>query len=234
MKRPNMVIFDAGETLINYLAFDTLKGTRSTIPYVTKNPGNLTAEAIDECMNRITAGFLPSRKQGFEVAELTIIRLVSDLLGIEYSVSDEQVERLIWETTPVIRPVPHVGELLQALNAAGIRTAVISNFELSSCLLKEKLDELFPENRFEFVIVSSDYGVRKPHPYLFRVGLAKSGLAPEEIWYVGDKLKPDVGGSRACGMTPVLYQNPNQIYEDLPEGLLTVTDYRQLIGLLGL
>ena len=137
MKRPNMVIFDAGETLINYLAFDTLKGTRNTIPYVTKNPGNLTAEAIDECMNRITAGFLPSRKQGFEVAELTIIRLVSDLLGIEYSVSDEQVERLIWETTPVIHPVPHVGELLQALNAAGIRTAVISNFELSSCLLKE-------------------------------------------------------------------------------------------------
>ncbi|MBQ7870968.1 MAG: HAD-IA family hydrolase [Oscillospiraceae bacterium] len=234
MRQPQMILFDAGETLINYLAFDTLKGTEAAMPYLVKNPKNLSAKEIDDCMNRVTENFLPGRKLGFEVSELTILRLVSDLLGLEYSVPDEQVERVIWENTPVIQPVPHVDELLGALNAAGIRTGVISNFELSGCLLREKLDELFPENRFEFVLVSSDYGLRKPQPLLFRAGLAKSGLDPEEVWYVGDKLRPDVEGSRACGMTPVLYRNPRQHYGDLPAELLTVGDYRELLLLLGL
>lgn len=234
MRRPSMILFDAGETLINYLAFDTLRGTEAAMPYLTKNPRNLSAKEIDDCMNRVRGDFLPSRKLGFEVSELTILRLVSGLLGLEYSVPDTRVERLIWEKTPVIRPVPHVGELLGALDAAGVRTGVISNFELSGGLLREKLDELFPENRFEFVLASSDYGLRKPQPLLFRVGLAKSGLDPAEVWYVGDKLRPDVEGSRACGMTPVLYQNPLQSYGSLPEDLLTVKDYRELIALMGL
>ena len=80
-------------------------------------------------------------------------------------------------------------DLLHWLNGAKIRTAVISNCDYSGNLLQEKLNKIFPENQFEFVIASSDYGVMKPNRYIFQAGIVKSGLEAKDIWYVGDKVE---------------------------------------------
>lgn len=69
------------------------------------------------------------------------------------------------------------------------KNAVISNCDYSGNLLQEKLNKIFPENQFEFVIASSDYGVMKPNRYIFQAGIVKSGLEAKDIWYVGDKVE---------------------------------------------
>lgn len=51
------------------------------------------------------------------------------------------------------------------------------------------MNKIFPENQFEFVIASSDYGVMKPNRYIFQAGIVKSGLEAKDIWYVGDKVE---------------------------------------------
>ena len=63
-----------------------------------------------------------------------------------------------------------------------------------------------PENHFEFILASSDYGIRKPDARLFQVALAKAGLPPEKIWFCGDTVDTDMEGARRAGMTPVYYR----------------------------
>ena len=98
----------------------------------------------------------------------------------------------------------------------------------------ERLDLLYPNNKFEFVIGSSDYGVRKPTKYIFDLGISKSGLKAEDIWYVGDKISVDIEGSRKAGMVPVLYKCPRNRYDAIPESLRVMEDFMDLVKLVNL
>jgi len=239
-----MILFDAGRTLIDYFPKDSaggegtmkyvsvLSAVELLMPYIVHNPHNHDAVAIDNAINEVFARYEPCRKALWEIHEQTILQTVFDMLDVRFSISLAEIERIIWENSANIEPVAGVSELLTVLSELGIRTAVISNLDFSGCLLEERLHQIFPHNTFEFVVASSDYGVRKPQSLLFEVGLAKSGLDPANIWYVGDKIKVDVAGSRAAGMTPVLYKNVRNHYEDIPENILAVEDYAELAAIL--
>lgn len=64
------------------------------------------------------------------------------------------------------------------------------------------LDEFFTAP-----VVSSDYGYRKPDERLFRHGLARIGLKPEETIYVGNDLYRDVLGAARLGMKTVFFRS---------------------------
>ena len=200
--------------------------------YLVSNPRSLTAKDIDTFTCQVFRRFEDSRKGLFEVHEQTVLKLVYDLLELKFSISVAELERIIWFESSEVEPVCHARELIRALNEMQVPTAVISNLDFSGYLLRERLDQLFPDNRFRFVIASSDYGIRKPDPLIFRAGIAKSGLAAEDIWYVGDKLKVDAVGCQNAGMIPVLYKNRRNTYEDLPEGLLVIDDLLELLDII--
>ena len=88
-----------------------------------------------------------------------------------------------------------MGELLDYLNGEGIRTAVVSNFSFCAQTLKDRLDRLLPQNRFEFIIASSEYIFKKPHPRIFQLALTKARLAPGEAWHCGDSARCDAEGA---------------------------------------
>ena len=98
-------------------------------------------------------------------------------------------------------------EMLAELRTRGIRTGVISNLGWSGEALADRLHRLLPEHAFEFVISSSDYGVRKPNPLIYRAALAKAGLSPEEVWFCGDQIDADVFGAQSVGIFPVWYED---------------------------
>lgn len=231
MNAPKMVLFDAGRTLLEYQDIDTLKGVTALMPYITSNPRGLTVEEIDRYTNQVFSHFDKSRKQLYEVPEQTILKLVYDLLELKFSISLTEVERIIWSSDSRKLPTKHAEEVLNALYRKHIDTAVISNLDFSGDLLRVTLNELFPDNHFKYVIASSDYGIRKPHPYIFQAGIAMSGYQPKDIWYVGDKIPVDVEGSRNAGMIPVLYQNARNHYDIIPENLMVISDLRELINL---
>lgn len=232
MTKPKMIIFDAGRTLLDYVSIDTLKGVQAFMPYITSNPKGLTAEEIDHQTNQIFEQFDTCRKQLFEVPELTVLKLVYDLLELKFSIRLEEVEQIIWNSDSEKVPTFHAKELLDALNRLGLQTAVISNLDFSGALLRRTLHDLFPDNHFQFVLTSSDYGIRKPNPYIFEAGIIRSGLEPKDIWYVGDKIPVDVEGSKAAGMTPVLYKCPRNSYPQLPKDLYVIEDFLDLLELI--
>lgn len=231
MMKPKMIIFDAGRTLLDYTSIDTRKGVRALMPYITSNPFHLTPEQINRRTNEVFKWFEASRKQLFEVPECTILTLVYDLLQLKFSVGIKDIERILWESDSVNDPTPNAKETLDALNLMGIGTAVISNLDFSGDLLRNTLSELFPKHPFQFVIASSDYGIRKPNPLIFEAGIAKSGLKKAEIWYVGDQISVDVEGCRNAGMEPVLYKHPQNPYDAIPENLKVIEDLRDLVKL---
>lgn len=231
MSKPKMIIFDAGRTLLDYASIDTQKGVEALLPYITENPYNLSVAEIDQRMDKIAASFDACKKQLFEVPQRTILAMTFDMLQLKFSINVEEIERILWREVPVIVPTPHARKTLDMLTEMGIQTAVISNLDFNGGLLAERLNELYPNNRFSFVIASSDYGIRKPSHYIFEAGIAKSGFDASEIWYVGDKIPVDVKGSSSVGMTPLLFKSPRNHYDHIPEGLNTIDDFLDLIAL---
>lgn len=234
-----MIVFDAGKTLIDYLPkadnkgmsyLSTIDAIKMLMQYIVSNPHHYDAETITVRSNQLFEKYRDCRKALFEINNQVILKTLFDLLEIEFSISLAEVEKIIWNHSADIIPVDGAVALLDELNRMDIRTAVISNLDFSGYLLKERLNQLLPNNRFEFVIASSDYGVRKPQPLLFEVGIRKSGLHPQDIWYVGDKYNVDVVGSASVGMTPVLFRGKPD--GNAPEHMITITAYEQLTELL--
>ena len=165
-----------------------------------------------------------------------LVRLIYGRLGIEFDIDMAEFERIFWTGLSTGEITPHADELLDHLNGRGIRTGVISNIIFSGSALGERLDRLLPNNRFEFIIASSDYAVRKPNRSLFEIAALKAGLPPNEIWYCGNSVRKDVIGAHSAGMIPVLYEGARGKDEE-PDAeadfsYLHIGDWREMIELL--
>ncbi len=128
--------------------------------------------------------------------------------------------------------MPDADKMLDYINVKGIRSAVISNLLWSGEALTERLNRLLPNNRFEFVITSSDYMFRKPNRLLFELALRKAGLDSKDVWYCGDNPQADVEGSAQVGIFPVWYQctsvtDPHK--DEIPK-LQLICEYLHIYG----
>ena len=94
MKRPKMIIFDAGKTLINYLPkiddkgmlyLSTIDAIEKLMPYITSNPDHYDAQDINRLTNEIFEENSRCRKSYFEINNQVILKTVFDLLNIKYA-----------------------------------------------------------------------------------------------------------------------------------------------------
>jgi putative hydrolase of the HAD superfamily len=117
-----------------------------------------------------------------------------------------------WEVYPDTVPA------LEALQARGVRLAVVSNWDER---LPELLEGLGLAGRLDAVVRSSEVGYEKPDPRIFFAALDRLGLAdddPEGIIHVGDRLKEDVEGAANVGMRAVLIDRRGRHGDDeVPE-----------------
>jgi len=207
MTLPKMVLFDYGQTLIGALECNWLRGREALMPYLTRNPRGLSAEQIDASHVEVFAALCrPERELDRELHEWQYIRTVNTLQQLKYSISEAEQERILYTHCLALAPMPHIQELLDFLDARGIRKGVVSNFMCSEQELRRRLSENLPGHEFEFIIASSEYGMRKPDPLIFRLALAKADLPPEDVWFCGDNPRCDVEGAFATGMRPVWYE----------------------------
>jgi putative hydrolase of the HAD superfamily len=124
-----------------------------------------------------------------------------------------------------------VEEALDAAAELGLILGVISNSSFTGPVLSHELSKQGLDRHLEFVVSTADYGLRKPHPQVFRVGLQKAGVAPENAWYVGNSLEFDVAGALGVGMVPVWYNRLGQ-EGSAPAGSYTIRHWNELAPLL--
>ena len=237
-----MIIFDSGHTLLFEPNHNTENGNRALYKYIKSNPKKITFEEYNKAVKDIFENIKRERVPGIEIHEHFFLKTLLEYLDIELSVSLEEAERIIWYGIYKGEKLPHVDELLDYLNKEGIRTGVISNLCFSGGALKERLNRFLPQNKFEFVLASSEYIFCKPNTMMFDIALNKSGLSADKVWFCGDSILSDVYGAHNSGMFPVLYNGEtgeeNDPIKKINDGIevpfehLYVEDWRKFIDLL--
>ncbi len=206
MRKPKMILFDYAHTLLYEPDADFLRGEEAAFAHLVRNPRSVTPQEAAELGTSLFLAARPCRHSGWELHEHQQLRLKYDLLNLTFDVPLAELEDILWTAACPGKTMPGVQDMLADLRHRGIRTAVISNLGFTGEALTRRLHRLLPEHRFEFVIASSDYGVRKPDPLIFRAALSRAGLTPEETWFCGDQIEADVFGAQAAGIFPVWYE----------------------------
>jgi putative hydrolase of the HAD superfamily len=239
-KLPKMILFDYGHTLLYESGFDDTKGYEALLPYATRNENNLSAAEIAAVATELFMDIgRHSRNHGVEIHDHMFQRLLFEYLELDFSLSRDELDCLYWENAAPGAPMPNVLKLLDFINKKGIRSGVISNISFSEYTLSERINRLLPNNRFEFIMASSEYVYRKPNKILFEVALKKAHLKPEEVWFCGDHPQFDVVGAASAGIFPVWYQSNLECpyrkgtEDDKPEcAHLHIHDWEELISIL--
>lgn len=211
MKKPKMILFDYGQTLVAEQKFSGIKGTEAVLQYAVKNKYNLTAGQVQEKaseLNRELGRFDPKKRHLFqiEIPNTMFIPYLYESLGIEIALSNAELDTVFWNASSPGAPTEGIEDFLEYLKEKGIRTGVISNVVYAPSAVAERINRLLPGNAFEFILASSNYIFRKPNKRLFDLALEKADLKPEEVWYIGDQFECDVRGSLNAGLIPVWYR----------------------------
>jgi len=98
--------------------------------------------------------------------------------------------------------------VLKEIKRSGYTMAVVSDAQKVFCL--EEGDMLGLNQFFDHIVLSTQYGFRKPDPRLFTIACNLLEVAPDQAVYVGDDPKKDVKGAQKAGMMAVLV-NRNQM-----------------------
>lgn len=103
---------------------------------------------------------------------------------------------------------PDVIPCLETLKDAGIRLAVVSNWDhsLHGCLEAFGIDHYF-----EGIFASLEHGVEKPDPELFHIALRQLDVSPTETLHIGDDRRDDFEGAKSAGIRSVLIDRGLQV-----------------------
>ena len=239
MRGPSMILFDYGHTLLHEPDFDLFRGDQALFSHVTANPDGVGVEEFHAFGQSLFQSANACRQLGYEPHEWPLLRTQCEYFGLELDISYPEAERVVWDAASPGAPMPYVEELLAFLRARGIPSGVVSNIGWSGEALSGRLRRLLPDHKFAFILASSEYGIRKPDPRLFRLALRKAGLPADEVWYCGDSLQADVCGAQSAGIFPVYYDDQTvprpwpQSEGPLPAfDYLHIRDWREMIPIL--
>ncbi|PKO04908.1 MAG: hypothetical protein CVU41_15005 [Chloroflexi bacterium HGW-Chloroflexi-3] len=149
--------------------------------YVERNKSlveNTSARVLRACLTDL----------GFSEPEPEIIR---NALKVLYSVSQE-FWKLEVDTLPTLHWLQEQDSRLGLIsNASDVDDvyALLGKFDLT--------------DYFEHIIISADFGMRKPHPEIFLEGLRLFQTEPQDCFMVGDRLDMDILGANKVNMSSI-------------------------------
>lgn len=126
-----------------------------------------------------------------------------------------------------------VPEVMRVLAASGLRIGLVSNSHrcLASFQTHFELQGLISAT-----VSSSDHGMMKPHPSIFRAALELMDVAPPEAMMVGDSVPHDIEGALRLGMRAALLHRSERAHPREAEladlGVPTLRSLHELTGLL--
>ncbi|EOY08995.1 hypothetical protein QUC31_010691 [Theobroma cacao] len=91
---------------------------------------------------------------------------------------------------------PEAEKVFKALRKAGVKVAVVSNFDTR---LRPVLRALNCDHWFDAVAVSAEVEAEKPNPTIFLKACELLGIKPEDAVHVGDDRRNDIWGARDAG-----------------------------------
>jgi len=226
---PKAVLFDFWNTLVESDDFSPARGNARLLALARSPVSIEELQAFEDGIVRDAER--REDESWLEFSRPSLQRLLNDRFGIRSPLTLDEQEWEFWSSSMTIRLVEGVGSMLEDLARRSLRAAVVSNTSFTAGTLRRSLADLGVADRVELVVSSADYGVRKPHPAIFRTALARLGLGPHEAWFAGDSVACDLAGGLGAGMFTVLFRSPEEAPPGL-EGYAGIRRWGELAGLL--
>jgi HAD superfamily hydrolase (TIGR01549 family) len=202
----DFVFFDAGGTLLGTNTDHENWYEQFFVEACAAHGRRVTAAQVGESLAAASATCHLERRcstpdQVFTFWEHMYARVFRDLLpGLDcLALAHHYIDR--FEAGEYVRPFPDAMECLRGVRRLGVRMAVVSNFGayLSRFLARTGIADFL-----EFEVISASEGCEKPHPEIYERDVARAGVQPGRILFVGDHPVEDYEGARRHGMHPVL------------------------------
>ncbi len=201
------VFFDMGGTIETFGYTKSLRlGATSGIQKLLASNAihlNLSNEALYEI---VSTGL----REYHQVCTKTLIELPSSQVWQNFIFKDFQIDPLKLEQIAEdlmffietqyyerkMRPeVPHV---LEEIRQRGLKIGLISNVN-SKGQVPTNLLQYGIKDYFETIVLSSEYGFRKPDPAIFHYAARQINVPVSECCYIGDRIERDIKGATRAG-----------------------------------
>jgi len=228
---PEAVMFDFGGTILSTVEFDLNAGIERMLE-ISDSTNGQSVQSVLEVVNELDFQIQERRESSlFEIPIIARQRLIYDTLGITFDLSPEEVELEFWNATMQFTIESGITTVLDGLAARDVPMAVVSNSGFRGEVLRHELGRHGLSEYFQYFISSADYGLRKPHPFLYRASASLLRVPLNKTWHVGNSRYYDVEGAITAGAAAIYYDKDNQPTQH-PKPHATVTTWIEFQALI--
>ena len=233
------ILFDMGSTLLEFEnhSWEELDGRSIAAAYEFLKKSELKLpefHGFEKSFRSVLAEYWSSTDQTLEEKPLAhLLELGLSQAGVELNgLGIEKLGRVFYQ--PIRNQISEYDDALEVLgwlHEKKLALAVVSNSIFPREYHLEDLQNFGLAPFFRTTLFSSEIGRRKPHPEIFNRALKALSLGPEEVIFVGDRMREDVLGPQKLGIRAVLKYHPRRDYSLGVKPLATVKSLSELLPL---
>ena len=126
---------------------------------------------------------------------------------------------------------PEMPQVLETIQRMGLKIGLISNV-CSRSQVPNNLAEYGIAQFFNPIVLSSEYGRRKPDPAIFHYAARLANVPTSECLYVGDRIARDIVGARKAGFALAIQIRNDFKHGETDEGAVPDALIEEMTGLL--
>jgi putative hydrolase of the HAD superfamily len=209
MQPVRAVLFDYGHTLVDFRRTEqALLAAYRQIRDRVEAAAYMEVPELQDLVERVTGAVDRMIEESYAAGRLEeldqAVLLRESFASIGFDLPDDVLEHVVTlDHSAYSNSITVEGPTLatlEALKVSGYRMGLVSNVTLLPSLMREDLRKLGLDAYLDASVFSSEVGVRKPDPRIFREALERLAADPTETAFVGDRRIDDVSGSQAVGM----------------------------------
>ena len=239
-KKIKAVLFDLGETLLNFGKVNTTRlfrqGARLSYDFL-KSCGQPVGSFNYYCWRNLIALRIRhwlSNITGKDFNALLLLRGIGAKKGVRLDRQQWRHFAWLWyePLSKVAQAEPNITETLMTLKESGIKLGIVSNTFVHSSSLEKHLKQLGILDFFAVRLYSYEFDFRKPDARIFKAAAERIGEMLENILFVGDRIDEDIKPAAKNGMQAVLKAAYTNAGKRIPKGVWKINQLSELPGLI--
>jgi putative hydrolase of the HAD superfamily len=237
-KKIQAVLFDLGETLLNFGKVDAIalfrQGGEMAHDFLRKH--NQPAGALNFFLLHhlliIRFFHILSNLIGRDFDSFELLKKAEQRKGVK--LTPQQWEEFAWcwyePLSKLAKIETDLAQTLEKLKSAGIKLGILSNTFVNAVTLDRHLEQLGLLKFFPVRLYSYQFKFRKPDRRIFVQAAKAIGCRPQNTLFVGDKVELDINGAKKANMFAVLKRAYTNANRKIPQNVMTVGKISELPG----
>lgn len=201
--RPSVVLFDFYATLVDIQTDETDPRSWDVVARFLRYHGSSAAaeELKERYVAYVNAALEATGERHPDVDIVPVFRRILRENGVDASDLLALHAAQLFRSASIrrFRLFPEARQVIDALSSK-FRLAMVTDSQEPYVL--PELRQVGLADTFSPVVISANYGFRKPDPRIFRIALDRLGVGPADVMHVGDSWQRDVVGASDAGIHP--------------------------------